>query len=227
MTDLEDLFSEIDRLHSWDACSSPSAIADLEACLGYPFPDDIKAFYQRYDTVRLFVSKDGDTLYRFIPVGEIHPTRIDVYGKDIDEYGPSTWLTVCDVQDGNYVAIDIASQDGEYYNYIDCFHETFAMPGQSRIVARSFTELLHRALRGGDNHQYWLQEGFIGYGDGRPLTPENAATRIGNPEASKKGWLVEFTLKNTWHREYFRDHEYGGKDKAFEALKQYIEEHGK
>ena len=226
MTDLKDLFSEIDRLHSWEACTRPSAIADLEKRLGYPFPDDIKTFYQRYDTVKLFVGEHGDTLYRFVPVEEIHPTRIDVFGEDTDEWGPSTWLTVCDVQDGNYVAIDVASKDGEYYNYIDCFHETFAIPGQSRVVARSFTELLDRALRGGDN-QYWLQEGFIGYGDGRPLTPENAATRIGNPEAPEKGWHVEFTFKDTWHRKFFSDNEYGGKEKAFEAVKRYIEEHGK
>jgi hypothetical protein len=52
-------------------------------------------------------------------------------------------------QDGNYIAVDIASQDGEHCNYIDCFHETFAMPGQSTIVAGSFAELLDRALRGG------------------------------------------------------------------------------
>jgi cell wall assembly regulator SMI1 len=226
MTDLEDLFSEIERLHAWEACADPSAIDDLEKRLGDPFPNDLKAFHRRYDVVRLFAGGDGDAPYRFVPVGEIRPTRIDVYGEDNDEWGPGTWLTVCDVQDGNYIAVDIASKDGAYCNYIDCFHETFAMPGQSKIMAWSFTELLDRALHGGAGH-FWLQEGFAGHGDGRPLSPENAAIRIGNPEAPRKGWLAEFTFENTWHRKFFGDDAYGGKEKAWEAAQRYIEEHGK
>jgi cell wall assembly regulator SMI1 len=226
MPDLQNLFSEIERLHSWEACSNPGAVADLEQRLGCSFPDDIKAFYRRYDTVRLFADEHGDAAYRFVPAGEIHPTRKDVYGEDSDEWGPGTWQTVCDVQDGNYIAVDIASQEGAYCNYIDCFHETFAMPGQSKIVARSFAEFLDRALHGGAR-LYWLQEGFTGHGDGRPLSPENAAIRIGNPEAPRKGWMVEFTMRNTWHRKFFGDDEFGGKEKAYDAVRRYIEEHGK
>jgi cell wall assembly regulator SMI1 len=222
MSTLHELFVEIDTHHTSESCLDASEIDAFEKGLGHELPDDLKAFYRKY---RIFDGEYGAT-YRFVSIGEIHPTRIDIYGEDTDEWGPSTWLTVCDVQDGNYIAIDIASRDGENYDYIDCFHETFAMPGQSRIIARPFTELLECALRGGGD-AYYLQEGFIGYGDGRPLTPQNAAIRIDNPEAQEKGWLVEFTFKNTWHRKFFSDKEHGGREEAFEAVKQYIEQHGK
>jgi cell wall assembly regulator SMI1 len=223
MSTLHELFVKIDTYHSAEPCLDATEIDALEEGLGYPLPADLKAFYRRYQTVRLFDGEYGAT-YRFVPIREIHPTRIDMYGRDTDEWGPGTWLTICDVQDGNYIAIDVASKDGESYNYIDCFHETFARPGESKVIARSFTELLERALQGGGDSVYYVQKGFIGYGDGRPLTAENAAMRIDNPEAPQKGWHVEFTFKDTVHSKFFSDQEYGGAEGAFEAVKRYIEQ---
>jgi hypothetical protein len=225
MSKLEELFIDIDTHHSSEPCIDSSEIDNLDKRYAFRLPDDLKEFYRRYESVKLFDSEFGAT-YRFVPVSEIHPTRIDIYGQDTDEWGPSSWLTICDVLDGNYIAIDIASKDGEAYSYIDCFHETFAQPGECKIVAKSFTELLECALRGGGNSVYYLQEGFLGYGDGRPLTAENAAIRIGNPEAPQKGWLVKFTLekKNRCYHKFFSDDDYGGKEGSFEAVKRYIEE---
>ena len=221
MATLEQIFTEIDVHHYHEPCADPAEIEVLEKCYGYQLPDDLKAFYRRYKIVKLFNGEYGAT-YRFVPVSEIHPTRMDIYGEDTDEWGPATWLTICDVLDGNYIAIDIDSREGQECNYLDCFHETFAEPGECKIVAKSFTELLERALSGENNNIYYLQKGFTGYGDGRPLTAENAAIRIGNPEAPKKGWLVRFTYKATNHRKLFADDDYGGKEQAFEAVRQYI-----
>jgi hypothetical protein len=159
-------------------------------------------------------------MYRFVPVTEMHPTRIDIYGEDDDEWGPSNWISIVDVLDGNYIAIDVASKSGDEYNYIDCFHETFAIPGECKIVAKSFTELLAAALQGGDN-LFYLQKGFKGYGDGMPLTAENASARI---DATLKGWQVTFSLPNAGYSEFFADKDYGGKEKSFEAVKRFIEE---
>ena len=223
MVPLEQIFTEIDTHHYHELCNDPTAIEAIEKHHGRQLPDDLKTFYRRYKTVKLFDSKYGAT-YRFVPVGEIHPTRIDIYGQDTDEWGPSTWLTICDVLDGNYIAIDIDSKEDKEYNYIDCFHETFAEPGKCKVVAKSFTELLGHALSGGGNIAYYLQNDFAGYGDARPLTPENAAIRIGNPEARRKGWLVKFTFKGIPHHKLFADDDYGGKEQSFEAVRRYIEE---
>lgn len=223
MYTIEDLFDEINELHSTEPFTDPSEIDALERKCDFPLPSDLKTFYRKYMTVELFDSPDGAT-YRFVPVSDIHPTRIDIYGKDTDEWGPSTWLTICDVLDGNYIALDIASESGDQYNYIDCFHETFAEPGESKIIAKSFTELLHSAIKGGGDKLFWGYEGFTGYGDGMPLTAQNAATRIEIPEAPKKGWLVKFTFKGRTHHEFVSDRDYGGKEESFNAIERYIEE---
>ncbi len=222
MNNLNDLFTIIEKNHISEPCINSSEIDKLERKYEYKLPRDLIEFYRRFKTVRLFCSENG-SLYRFVPANEIHPTRIDIYGNDINEFGPSTWLTVCDVQDGNYIAIDIGSKEGEKCNYIDCFHETFSIPGESTIIALSFTELLEKALAGGNENVYFLQNGFIGYGDGRPLTVENATLRIGNPEAPKKGWIVRFNSNGNSHHKFFSDNDYGGKKESYLASKKYIE----
>jgi cell wall assembly regulator SMI1 len=137
---LEQIFAGIDARHYHEPCTDPSAIEALEDLQGHRLPDDVKAFYRRHKTGRLCAGEYGAT-YRFVPVSDIHPTRTDVDGEDTDEYwGPRTWLTVCDVLDGNYIAIDIASKREGDCNYINCFHETFGRPGESKIIARSFTK---------------------------------------------------------------------------------------
>jgi hypothetical protein len=223
MIDLEGLFSEIERLHSWEACSSPSGIAALEKHLGYPIPDDMQAFYRRYGTVKLFVGEHGDAVYRFVPTLEIHRTRQDVYGIDTDEWGPSTWLTICDVRDGNYIAMDVASGDGNERNYIDAFHETFAVPGACKVIARTFAELLERALHGPETGLYFLQEDFVGYGDALEPTPETAIERIDLPDDTKSSWFVRFWHAGVPHRASFRDSDYGGREGAYMKAKDYLE----
>ena len=211
----------IDTLHFSEPCTDSYEIDRLDRRIKFLLPEDLKVFYRRYSTVKLFDHEFGAT-YRFVPITEIHLTRIDIYGKDLDELGPSSWLTICDVLDGNYIAVDIASQENQNYNYIDCFHETFAEPGEATIVAKSFTELLERSLRGGGDSVYYCQKGFTGYGDGLELTAENATTRIDNPEAPKKGWLMKFTHNGICHYDFFIDDEFGGKEKAFDAVRLYI-----
>jgi cell wall assembly regulator SMI1 len=165
---LQKLFAEIEQYHDSEPCQNPSEIDGVEEKYGYKLPADLKAFYRRYRYVGLFKQEWSEYrwyTYRFVAVSEIHSTRIDIFGEDLDEYGPATWLTICDVQDGNYIAIDITSEKDGRFNYIDCFHETFAEPGHSKVVAQSFIELLERALHGGDEQFFFLQQGFSGYGD--------------------------------------------------------------
>ncbi len=221
MSTFKELFAEIDSLHSFEPCSDETEIDRFENQHSYRLPSDLKTFYKKYGSVKLFDDKYG-CVYRFVSVSEIHPTYEDVYGKDFDEGRPRAWFTVCDVQDGNYIAIDLESKSGDEYNFIDCFHETFAQPGESKIVAKSFTELLDLALHSNGN-LYYLQENFIGYGDGLPLTAENAAIRIENPEAPKKGWLVKFSVGSNSYYEFFADDDYGSKEKSFDEVRRYVE----
>ncbi len=223
MTTFKQLLAEIDAHHYHEPCTDPSAIETFERLYGHQLPGDLKEFYRRYETVKLFDGEYG-AAYRFVPVSEIHPTRIDVYGKNEDEYGPDDWLTICDVLDGNYIAFDLTSKNGNEFNFIDCFHETFARPGECTIIAKTFTELLERALKSG-GHLYYIGRDFSDYGDGRPLTAENAAIRIGNPEAPRKGWIARFAIreKNKIYDKFFADDDYGGKEGSFEAVKRFVD----
>lgn len=221
MSILEELFAKIETLHVFESCSDKTEIDRFESQCGYRLPTDLKQFYKKYNTVRLFDNEFGG-LYRFVPVSEIHPTYEDIYGKDFEGWRPSTWFTVCDIQDGNYIAIDLESKNNNIFNFIDCFHETFAEPGRCKVIAKSFTELLSRALQSQDR-LYYLEEHFITYGDGLTITAENAAIRIENPEASQKGWLVKFSVRNNSYCEFFADSDYGGKEKSFAEVRRYIE----
>lgn len=160
---LEKLFAEIDAHHNSEPCVDELEINQFEKIHNYQFPADLKRFYRKYKSVRLF-DTGHYTTYQFVSLNEIHPTRIDIFGEDTDEFAPSNWLTICDVMDGNYIAIDITSKKGDDYNFIDCFHETFGMHGENMIIAKSFTELLNLALRNGGENVYYLNRDFNGYG---------------------------------------------------------------
>jgi hypothetical protein len=159
---LEKLFAEIDTHHTPESITSEPDFDRLEKLNNCQFPIDLKEFYRKYKSVRLFDS-EGVYIYRFVPIAEIHPTRIDIFGQDTDEWAPRSLLTICDVMDGNYIAIDTVPKNDDEYYFIDCFHETFGVSDQNKIIAKSFTELLEKALHGGDE-LYYLQKDFIGYG---------------------------------------------------------------
>ncbi len=189
---LEDLFRQIENEHHFELTQNPDSIEALEKNSGYRFPDDLKRFYRRYDSVSLYSNEDP--LYWFLSVSELHPTRIDIYGEDSIELGPDHWWSVCNVQDGNYISINLNSVQDDACDYIDAFHETFAEPGYSIIVAKSFTELLSSALASGDNQLYFLQEGFIGYGDALEWRANHSPDRV---KSTRGSWYFHF---REWNR---------------------------
>ena len=75
----------------------------------------------------------------------------------------SAWYAVADVQDGNYLLIDLA--DDRLGVCYDGFHETYKTPGYMMIVAASFTELLTRLFEQGNDGSYWLADSFRASGD--------------------------------------------------------------
>ena len=106
-TQLDNLFKQIENEHHFVLAQNTDQIDMLEENSGYQFPDDLKEFYRRYESVCLY--DEEDPLYRFLSINELHPTRIDIYGRDSIDLGPDHWWSVCDVQDGNYISIDLKS----------------------------------------------------------------------------------------------------------------------
>jgi hypothetical protein len=115
MLSIEQLYKDIEKNidHTFEPCSDISEIDTFVNNSNFDFPNDLKLFYRRYSWVKLFIGAYGSIAYRFVPIEEIHPTRIDIYGKDLDEYGPKEWITICDVMEGNYICVDLSSKAGE------------------------------------------------------------------------------------------------------------------
>lgn len=94
------------------------------------------------------------------------PLRPLVLDEDADV--PETWFAIADVNDGNYIVMDLSDADGERVDILDGFHET--IPYEATIIARSFTEFLDRMMQdsaysigGGGGKEFWSK--FDCYGD--------------------------------------------------------------
>ncbi len=156
MTVLESLFEVIRRDHVLSPPLPAGQVKELEAGLSYPLPTDWKEFYSLCNGLLLF-----DDAYTFVPLEEVRRVRIDIYGDDIDydDGATQTWYSVCDIQDGNYIAADLASVNGDHCRMLDCFHEDLA---PAKIIALSLTEFLDKALKS-EGRQFWLVD-YPGYG---------------------------------------------------------------
>jgi hypothetical protein len=163
MTDLDPLIDQVRDQHFPNPPASLETIRRAEQRLGFHLPEDLVRFYTQCNGAYLFEKPDSP--YFILPIERLRRTRVDIYGEDEDRWGPATWYSVCDVQDGNIVAIDTRTVRGETCWFIDCFHETFLERGYCKIIALSFTEFLSRALKSQSPH-FWLAD-FKGYGDAR------------------------------------------------------------
>jgi len=161
MSNLMDLIGEIKGSHFPNPPASGGQISAIEKKLGFELPGDLREFYSQCDGARLF--KREDAPYWILPLDRLERTRVSITGEDDDQWGPPSWYSFCDVQDGNYLAIDIATLKEDKVQVIDCFHETFRDPGYNQVIALSFSEFLRDALKSGGEH-YYLNEAFKGYG---------------------------------------------------------------
>ena len=129
---------------------------------GLALPLDVRTFYEAAGGVRLY--EKGGWANRIVGPAEFVPADLVFWGEQTTADGPeSAWYAVADVQDGNYLLIDLnPSRLGRCY---DGFHETYRTPGYMAVVAESFTEMLERLYRQGNNQSYWLQDGFQSRGD--------------------------------------------------------------
>jgi hypothetical protein len=140
--------------HFPNAPASESMLEQFERSLGWNFDADLRAFYLNSDGARLF--SRFDSAYNILPLQGIERARTAVFGSDSDDYGSPFLYVICDVQDGNYSAVDVSCPTNGFYPLFDVFHETIATRDFCKMVAGSFSEFLERALES-NNHLYWLR----------------------------------------------------------------------
>jgi cell wall assembly regulator SMI1 len=131
-----------------------AAIESFEAQHGVKMPNDMRTFYLACDGVRLF--QTYDTPYEFLPLRGLRRARVAIFDQDTDEYGPASIYAFCDVRDGNYVGIDLDPSSPNAFCALDCFHETFPEPAETKVVAKSFGEFLAACLESDATGLWWL-----------------------------------------------------------------------
>jgi hypothetical protein len=158
----------LDRLANDDTCVMSPPCGLPQVAEGLLLPADVVRFYERVGGMVLH--KDGrcGSWARIVTPREFNRIDAVILGGEMFATGPfEYWHAIVDVQDGNYLAVDIGSEHSG--KCLDCFHETFAMPGYVSVVASSFTDLLLRMMKHIEDSAFWLQDEFEALGEGFAL----------------------------------------------------------
>jgi cell wall assembly regulator SMI1 len=155
-TPMGNLLAEVSRNHFPYPPATPEEIEAFEQQVGWRLDPDLRAFYLHCNGARLFKTPT-DCPYWLLPLSKIVRARVAIYDEDDDRWGPASAYALCDVQDGNYVLVDVARQENGRYPLIDGYHEAWPDPKYCGPVANSFSEFLEQVLRTRRN-LYWLGE---------------------------------------------------------------------
>lgn len=153
---MDSLLEEVSRDHFPYPPATPEAIEEFERRAGWRLDPDLRAFYLHCNGAEL-IKRLPDTPYRILPLAQVVRARVAIYGEDDDRWGPASVYALCDVQDGNYVLVDVARSEHGRYPLFDGYHEAWPDPQYCRQIASSFSEFLEQVLRTRRN-LYWLGE---------------------------------------------------------------------
>jgi hypothetical protein len=142
---LQALLEEMSHHHFPNPPATPEEIEAFEHRVGWRLDPDLRAFYLHCNGGTLF-KRLPNADYHFLPLSEIARAR----------RGPPSMYTLCDLQDGDYILVDVSRQEHGRYPLIDAWHEAWPDPEYCKEVASSFSEFLERALRSGGSW-FWLQ----------------------------------------------------------------------
>ena len=156
-TSLNSLLEEVSREHFPHPPATPEELEEFEQRVGWRLDPDLRAFYLHCNGAEL-IKRLPDAPYRILPLSKIVRARVAIFGKknDDDAHGPASMWAICDVQDGNYLLVDVARQENGRHPIIDGWHEAWPDPKYCDQIATSFSDFLERALR--DGQAYWLNE---------------------------------------------------------------------
>jgi hypothetical protein len=149
------LLEEVSRDHFPHPPATLEEIEEFERRMGWRLDAELRAFYLHCNGAELFKPLP-ETRYRILPLSEIVRARIAIFGEDNDADGPASQYTLCDVQTGDYIVVDVSRQKNGCYVLIDADHEAWPDPAYCEQIANSFSEFLEKALRS-KGRLYYLQ----------------------------------------------------------------------
>jgi SMI1/KNR4 family protein SUKH-1 len=155
-TPMSSLLEEVSREHFPYPPATSEQLDDFERRVGWRLDPDLRAFYLHCNGAEL-LERLPDSPYQILPLAEITRARVAIFGArgDDDEHGPASLYTLCDVQDGDYVLVDVSRQENGRYPLMDGYHEAWPNAEYCGPVARSFAEFLEAAMRS-RRPVYWL-----------------------------------------------------------------------
>lgn len=159
MPEITSLIAQIRSTPGW-LLNPPHGLPLVPSALVLPL--DLRRFFEVAGGCVVYGQRPCSAA-RIVPPEEFQRIDVAISGEEIVPGPFEYWFTIADVADGNYIAIDLhPDHQGLCY---DCFHETFTFPGEVRVIADSFSDLLHRLLRHDKDSAFWLEEGFQPLGD--------------------------------------------------------------
>jgi hypothetical protein len=154
-TSMSALLEEVSRDHFPYPPATLKQVEEFEQRMGWRLDPDLRAFYLHCNGAEL-LERRPDCPYRILPLSRIVRARVALRGEDSDEWGPASFYAICDVQDGNYILIDVSRQEHGRYPIHDGDHETWPDLEYCRQFAGSFSEFLEGVLRD-RSPGYWLR----------------------------------------------------------------------
>ena len=156
----------LDEMQRRDDCNFVSATRLPALPSGLLLPTDLAVFYRRFGGGKMF-GKPSAPRYRILSPEDFVEVGMAIYGEPIGKPPQDSWYSLADVQDGNYIAIDChPARLGLCY---DVFHESASDLAGCQVIARSFSEFMHRAALSGDDG-WWLGDRFEMYGNADQCT---------------------------------------------------------
>ncbi|WP_338265677.1 SMI1/KNR4 family protein [Corallococcus caeni] len=152
---MSDLLEEVSRLHHVRPPATPEQIDAFEQRVGWRLDPDLRAFYLHCDGADLF--DPVDPAFSFLPLERIRRARVVMRKDDTDRAGPASWFAIAEVQDSNYILLDVNQHSNGRYPIRDGYNEAFPDPDYCRQIAGSFSEFLAGALRS-NGRWFWLRE---------------------------------------------------------------------
>jgi hypothetical protein len=144
---IHELVAELEssELHVLALHGAQEELDQFAARTGLAIPADMRSFYKRFSSATLFGR------YQFLPPMQWVRTGAALQGPEWEESEPPSWYAFCDVFDGNYLGIDLATTASGTNPILNCDHDDVA---HRRVIAESFTEFLTWALRFPDDPFY-------------------------------------------------------------------------
>lgn len=139
---------------------SPNGLPNIKNC-NHKLPEDLIEFYENCGGIHLYCSSSYSI--SISKPDEFQLANPIIVGDMCLEDISSNWYIISNNENGQFITIDLSKNRlGKCY---DSFWDTYAIYGETSIIANSFSDLLERLIKCNGDYWYWLKDDFKFIGD--------------------------------------------------------------